>query len=103
VNWPISALERRGSRVVKRPDDHVVSAGPEPHHWNYILTDLRRSVLPPPSSKNTTEAQYRAAFGQHTPVPYIESNNTIANPTGPEYQLLVGEGAPRHYGSVVRG
>ena len=26
------------------------------------------------------------------PVPVIETNNTIRNPTGPEYQFSVGEG-----------
>jgi hypothetical protein len=26
------------------------------------------------------------------PVPMIETNNTLSNPTGPEWQFLVGEG-----------
>jgi catabolite repression protein CreC len=35
------------------------------------------------------------AGGIH-PVPMIETNNTLSNPTGPEWQFLVGEGRQSH-------
>ncbi|KAF0646038.1 hypothetical protein FPSE5266_05663 [Fusarium pseudograminearum] len=45
-------------------------------------------VLPPPP-RYPTMGPYGA--GIH-PVPMIETNNTLSNPTGPEWQFLVGEG-----------
>ncbi|KAF4959357.1 hypothetical protein FGADI_1801 [Fusarium gaditjirri] len=46
-------------------------------------------VLPPPP-RYPTMGPYGAG-GIH-PVPMIETNNTLSNPTGPEWQFLVGEG-----------
>ena len=46
------------------------------------------SVLPPPP--RYPSGQYGAGMG-HV-VPMIETNNTISNPEGPEWQFLVGEG-----------
>ncbi len=49
------------------------------------------SVLPPPP-RYPTQAAYNAAVAAGQAAPMIETNNTLSNPTGPEYQLLVGEG-----------
>jgi hypothetical protein len=49
------------------------------------------SVLPPPP-RYPTQAAYNAAVAAGQAAPMIETNNTLTNPTGPEYQLLVGEG-----------
>lgn len=49
-----------------------------------------RSVLPPPP-RYPIGGPYGAA-GLTGIVPMIETNNTISNPTGPEWQFLVGEG-----------
>jgi hypothetical protein len=49
------------------------------------------SVLPPPP-KYSTQASYNAALAAGTVPPMIETNNVLNRPTGPEYQLLVGEG-----------
>ena len=56
-----------------------------------LLISLLQSVLPPPP-RYPTQAAYNAAVGAGPGVPMIEANNTVTNPTGPEYQLLVGEG-----------
>lgn len=48
----------------------------------------KSSVLPPPP-------RYPAGaygIGLGGVVPLIETNNTLSNPSGPEYQFLVGEG-----------
>ncbi|KAF5716559.1 catabolite repression creC [Fusarium mundagurra] len=46
-------------------------------------------VLPPPP-RYPTMGPY--GVGGIHPVPMIETNNTLSNPTGPEWQFLVGEG-----------
>ncbi|KAL8304973.1 hypothetical protein RB597_004066 [Gaeumannomyces tritici] len=50
------------------------------------------SVLPPPP-RYPTQAAYNAAMaaGGHI-APMIETNNILSNPSGPEFQFLVGEG-----------
>ncbi|KAK1759492.1 WD40 repeat-like protein [Echria macrotheca] len=48
-------------------------------------------VLPPPP-RYPTPAAYNAAVGTGQAVPMIETNNVLSNPSGPEYQFLVGEG-----------
>ncbi|KFY30852.1 hypothetical protein V493_01621 [Pseudogymnoascus sp. VKM F-4281 (FW-2241)] len=48
-------------------------------------------VLPPPP-RYPTHAAYNAAIAAGQVPPMIETNNILSNPTGPEYQLLVGEG-----------
>ncbi len=35
-----------------------------------------------------------ATGGPGQPAPMIETNNVLSNPSGPEYQFLVGEGEP---------
>lgn len=45
-------------------------------------------VLPPPP--RYPAGAYGVGLGGV--VPLIETNNTLSNPTGPEYQFLVGEG-----------
>ena len=55
------------------------------------LTSLRQSVMPPPP-RYPIESSFKAGAGGGAALPLIETNNTIANPEGPEYQLLVGEG-----------
>ena len=52
---------------------------------------LAISVLPPPP-KYPTQAAFQAALNAGHIVPMIETNNTLTNPTGPEYQFLTGEG-----------
>ncbi|KAF8537348.1 putative catabolite repressor protein [Trichophaea hybrida] len=47
-------------------------------------------VLPPPPRYPTTNAYGTGLPG--APIPIIETNNTIKNPTGPEFQFSVGEG-----------
>ncbi|KAL1841663.1 hypothetical protein VTJ49DRAFT_6769 [Mycothermus thermophilus] len=47
-------------------------------------------VLPPPPRYPPPTAQYGLPPG--TPMPMIETNNVLTNPSGPEYQFLVGEG-----------
>lgn len=51
-----------------------------------------RSVLPPPP-RYPTPATYNAALAAGSVLPMVETNNTLTNPSGPEYQFLVGEGA----------
>lgn len=48
-------------------------------------------VLPPPP-RYPNQAAYNAAVAAGQAAPMIETNNTISNPTGPQYQLVVGEG-----------
>ncbi|OBT87911.1 hypothetical protein VE02_02629 [Pseudogymnoascus sp. 03VT05] len=48
-------------------------------------------VLPPPP-RYPTHAAYNAAIAAGQVPPMIETNNILSTPTGPEYQLLVGEG-----------
>jgi hypothetical protein len=62
-----------------------------------IIDEDRCSVLPPPP-RYTTQAAYNAAVAAGQAVPMIETNNILSNPTGPEYQLLVGEGEARRIG-----
>jgi hypothetical protein len=40
------------------------------------------------------------AGGIH-PVPMIETNNTLSNPTGPEWQFLVGEGNISAWNQII--
>ena len=47
------------------------------------------SVLPPPPRYPSMGGYGISAIH---PVPMIETNNTLSNPTGPEWQFLVGEG-----------
>ncbi|KAL2264866.1 hypothetical protein VTJ83DRAFT_7376 [Remersonia thermophila] len=47
-------------------------------------------VLPPPPRYPPPSAQYGLPPG--SPLPMIETNNVLTNPSGPEYQFLVGEG-----------
>lgn len=47
----------------------------------------------PPPPRYPTEAAYKAGAGGGAALAIIETNNTITNPEGPEYQLLVGEGS----------
>lgn len=53
------------------------------------------SVLPPPP-RYPSQGLYGVPGSAITPM--IETNNLLSNPTGPEYQFLVGEGEiiPRH-------
>lgn len=48
-------------------------------------------VLPPPP-RYPTQASYNAALGAGHIAPMIETNNILSNPSGPDYQFLVGEG-----------
>ncbi|KAL3422068.1 catabolite repression protein crec [Phlyctema vagabunda] len=48
-------------------------------------------VLPPPP-RYPSQAAYNAAVAAGQAAPMIETNNILSHPTGPEYQLLVGEG-----------
>ncbi|KAK0743329.1 WD40-repeat-containing domain protein [Schizothecium vesticola] len=48
-------------------------------------------VLPPPP-RYPTPATYNAALAAGSALPMVETNNTLTNPSGPEYQFLVGEG-----------
>lgn len=50
------------------------------------------SVLPPPP-RYPSSGPYHPG-GLSGIVPLIETNNTLSNPTGPEWQFLVGEGEP---------
>ncbi|KAI9762453.1 MAG: hypothetical protein M4579_000429 [Chaenotheca gracillima] len=51
-------------------------------------------VLPPPTARYSGAANVYggAALPMNGPIPMIETNNSINHPTGPEYQLVVGEG-----------
>ncbi|XMA16938.1 hypothetical protein WAI453_009729 [Rhynchosporium graminicola] len=49
------------------------------------------SVLPPPPRYPSVNA-YNAAVANGTAPALIETNNVLSHPTGPEYQLVVGEG-----------
>jgi hypothetical protein len=49
------------------------------------------SVLPPPP-RYPSQAAYNAAVANGQAAPMIETNNILSHPTGPEYQLVVGEG-----------
>lgn len=51
------------------------------------------SVLPPPP-RYPGGGAYHPGAGLAGIVPLIETNNTLSNPTGPEWQFLVGEGEP---------
>ena len=62
--------------------------------------DNGHSVLPPPPRYPST-GPYGAAFGGGV-VPMIETNNTVAHPTGPEWQFLVGEGESVYVGLLRR-
>lgn len=48
-------------------------------------------VLPPPP-RYPSQAAYNLAVANGQAVPMIETNNILSHPTGPEYQLVVGEG-----------
>ncbi|KAK5652718.1 hypothetical protein OQA88_9571 [Cercophora sp. LCS_1] len=48
-------------------------------------------VLPPPPRYSTPTA-YNVPVGVGQVAPMIETNNVLSNPSGPEYQFLVGEG-----------
>jgi len=50
-------------------------------------------VLPPPP-RYPAPGTYNAAIGAGQVAPMIETNNVLTNPSGPEYQFLVGEGEP---------
>ncbi|KAK4454036.1 WD40 repeat-like protein [Podospora aff. communis PSN243] len=50
-----------------------------------------RSVLPPPP-RYPAAGTYNAGLGANNIIPMIETNNVLTNPSGPEYQFLVGEG-----------
>ncbi|CAG8958999.1 hypothetical protein HYFRA_00012158 [Hymenoscyphus fraxineus] len=50
-----------------------------------------RSVLPPPP-RYPSQAAYNNAVANGQAPPLIETNNLLSHPTGPEYQLVVGEG-----------
>jgi hypothetical protein len=49
------------------------------------------SVLPPPP-RYPSQAAYNLAVANGQAAPMIETNNILSHPTGPEYQLVVGEG-----------
>lgn len=49
------------------------------------------SVLPPPP-RYPSQAAYNLAVANGQAAPMIETNNILTHPTGPEYQLVVGEG-----------
>lgn len=51
------------------------------------------SVLPPPP-RYPSQAAYNMAVANGQAAPMIETNNILSKPTGPEYQLVVGEGMP---------
>ncbi|TVY30983.1 putative catabolite repression protein [Lachnellula hyalina] len=48
-------------------------------------------VLPPPP-RYPSQAAYNLAVQNGQAAPMIETNNILSHPTGPEYQLVVGEG-----------
>ncbi|RDL37064.1 WD40 repeat-like protein [Venustampulla echinocandica] len=48
-------------------------------------------VLPPPP-RYPSQAAYSLAVANGQVTPMIETNNNLSHPTGPEYQLVVGEG-----------
>ncbi|KIN01228.1 hypothetical protein OIDMADRAFT_145325 [Oidiodendron maius Zn] len=48
-------------------------------------------VLPPPP-RYPSQAAYNLAVANGQAAPMIETNNILSHPTGPEYQLVVGEG-----------
>ncbi|RDW85649.1 catabolite repression protein-like protein creC [Coleophoma crateriformis] len=48
-------------------------------------------VLPPPP-RYPSQAAYNAAVAAGQAAPMIETNNILSHPTGPEFQLVVGEG-----------
>ncbi|KAF4634430.1 hypothetical protein G7Y89_g3675 [Cudoniella acicularis] len=48
-------------------------------------------VLPPPP-RYPSQAAYNLAVANGQATPMIETNNILSHPTGPEYQLVVGEG-----------
>lgn len=54
-----------------------------------------RSVLPPPPRYSAPNA-YNVPVGVGQVAPMIETNNVLSNPSGPEYQFLVGEGSLPH-------
>lgn len=60
--------------------------------WLTVL--LSRSVLPPPPRYPSGTGYNGLPAG--TPMPMIETNNVLSNPSGPEYQFLVGEGMIPH-------
>jgi len=49
------------------------------------------SVLPP-APRYPSQAAYNQAVANGQAAPIIETNNILSHPTGPEYQLVVGEG-----------
>lgn len=57
-----------------------------------MLTSLIPSSVLPPPPRYPSQAAYNAAVAAGQAAPMIETNNTISNPIGPEYQLLVAEG-----------
>jgi len=57
------------------------------------------SVLPPPPRYPSQQA-YNLAVANGQAAPMIETNNILSHPTGPEYQLLVGEGQTGGFGLV---
>lgn len=65
---------------------------------NFVLSRItdknHGSVLPPPP-RYPSQAAYNAAVAAGQAAPMIETNNILTHPTGPEYQLLVGEGTAR--------
>jgi len=56
-----------------------------------IADKLPYSVLPPPP-RYPSQAAYNLAVANGQAAPMIETNNLLTHPTGPEYQLVVGEG-----------
>jgi len=58
------------------------------------ITDKNYSVLPPPP-RYPSQAAYNLAVQNGQAAPLIETNNILSHPTGPEYQLVVGEGTAR--------
>ncbi|KAH6640497.1 WD40-repeat-containing domain protein [Chaetomium tenue] len=56
----------------------------------WLTALISRSVLPPPPRYPSGTGYNGLPAG--TPMPMIETNNVLSNPSGPEYQFLVGEG-----------
>jgi len=60
-------------------------------HLGIMLIAFLQSVLPPPP-RYPSQAAYNLAVANGQAAPMIETNNILTHPTGPEYQLVVGEG-----------
>ncbi len=64
--------------------------------WSQIADKIYlNSVLPPPP-RYPSQAAYNLAVANGQAAPMIETNNILKHPTGPEYQLVVGEGEACH-------